>query len=357
LVSSKGSTQTLSVVLLIVGLIVGAGGGYFFASSTYQPKIEDYEKQMSELDSDVIDLNAAISELESEKSELTSEVTALEDEKSSLIEDNNDYQDQISNLQTQLSEAQNAISDYEDEITLLEVDISKLESQSSQNSYTISSLQSQVDNLESQIDEIGEIVVTQHYNWEYGSGWSSSEWYWDLPISLSTYFEYYFRPRPSQWSDWVDMVNDPDDDFYITSMVQKINEAAIREGFTESEKVNFVIAFVQSLPYTEDEVTTDWNEYPRYPMETLFDRGGDCEDTSILVATLLDRMGYDVCLLILDGENHCAAGIDIEGIYGSYYEHDGSNYFYLETTGEGWEIGDIPPDFTDTRAYIYPINP
>jgi len=27
-----------------------------------------------------------------------------------------------------------------------------------------------------------------------------------------------------------------------------------------------------------------------------------------------------------------------------------------ETTGEGWEIGEIP-SFGDTRAYIYPLNP
>jgi CRISPR-associated protein Cas1 len=37
--------------------------------------------------------------------------------------------------------------------------------------------------------------------------------------------------------------------------------------------------------------------------------------------------------------------------------HEEEQYFYLETTGEGWEIGDIPPDLTDTRAYIFPINP
>ncbi len=152
-------------------------------------------------------------------------------------------------------------------------------------------------------------------------------------------------------------MKDPDDDFYITSMIQEINAAAINEEFTESEKVNFVIAFVQNLPYTEDEVTTDWNEYPRYPIETLFDRGGDCEDTSILVAALLDRMGYDVCLLLMEDAGHCAVGVAIPGAYGTYYLHDDTKYYYLETTGEGWEIGDLPPSITETYAYVYPINP
>jgi len=104
-------------------------------------------------------------------------------------------------------------------------------------------------------------------------------------------------------------------------------------------------------------VTTPWNEYPRYPIETLFDRGGDCEDTSILVAALLDRMGYDVALLFLYHENHCAVGVSIEGSHGSYYQHDDKKYFYLETTGEGWRIGEIPPDFTETIARIHPLHP
>lgn len=211
--------------------------------------------------------------------------------------------------------------------------------------------------LEGYLDDIQEIVVTQHYEWEYGTGYYPSEWFWDLPISIRTYTEYHFRPRPGHWSEWVDMANDPYDDYYISSMIQQINKAAIEEGFTESEKVNFVIAFVQSLPYTVDNATTDWDEYPKYPLETLFERGGDCEDTSILVASLLDRLGYDTCLLLLYNENHCAVGVSITGTYGIYYEHDGKKYYYLETTGDGFEIGDMPSGFTDTRAYIYPINP
>lgn len=350
MVKSRGSTQTLSIVLMIIGLIVGAGGGYFYTSSILQPKIDDYENENTELITEVSTLTADVSSLESDKSSLTSKVA-------SLVRKNNEYQDDISELENQLSDAENTITNYEDEISDLESQISSLQAQYSTYSSTINSLQSDISELESQLEEIGEIVVTQHYEWEYGTGYWATGWFWDLPISLETYLEYCFKSRPLEWEDWVDMINDPYDDFYITSMVQKINEAAIRESFKESEKVNFVIAFVQSLPYTEDDVTTDWNEYPRYPIETLFDRGGDCEDTSILVAALLDRLGYDVCLLILDNENHCAVGVAIEGVYGTYYEHEGEQYFYLETTGEGWEIGDIPPNFTDTRAYIYPINP
>jgi len=311
------------------------------------------------------------SELRTEKEDLETEYSTLENDLIEQREENDDNQKEISDLENQLDQAQKMILDNENEIielgneiSALSIEISALssqitnyQSQLSQYSSTTSQLQSELVDLEGYLDDIKEIVVTQHYEWEYGTGYYPSEWFWDLPISLRTYTEYHFRPRPSSWREWVDMADDPYDDFYITSMIQQINKAAIEEGFTESEKVNFVIAFVQSLPYTVDSATTDWDEYPKYPLETLFERGGDCEDTSILVAALLDRLGYDTCLLLLYNENHCAVGVSITGTHGSYYEHNGKKYYYLETTGEGFEIGEIPSGITNTRAYIYPINP
>jgi hypothetical protein len=155
------------------------------------------------------------------------------------------------------------------------------------------------------------------------------------------------------FDDYPDLARDSEDDYYIDSMVEKINSAAIDAGYTELEKINFVISFVQNLPYTADNVSTPLNEYPKYPIETLFDRGGDCEDTSILVAALLDRLGYDVVLLILDNYSHCAVGINIDAS-GYYYMNNDTRYYYLETTGEGWVIGDMP-EFDEYYAYIYPV--
>jgi len=41
---------------------------------------------------------------------------------------------------------------------------------------------------------------------------------------------------------------------------------------------------------------------------------------------------------------------------GTYYEHEGKRYFYLETTGEGWQIGQLPPEIIDIRVSIYPLR-
>ena len=149
------------------------------------------------------------------------------------------------------------------------------------------------------------------------------------------------------------MARDTKDDIYIDKMIQQINDAASDKGYNQAQKLNFVIAFIQNLPYTVDSVTTPYDEYPRYLIETLFNRGGDCEDASIVVAALLDGMGYDVCLISLKG--HMAVSVALAGVTGSYYEYGGEKYFYLETTGDGWQIGQVPSRITERTAKIYPL--
>lgn len=249
---------------------------------------------------------------------------------------------------------------YASEIRRLNDIISRLESDVEEYQQEISNLQKDLENSQLQIlekdeyaDLIDEINVKQHYEWDYGY----SEWSWDLTIPLKLYLDYRSFHRPTDFDDYVKLALHSEDDYYIENIVEALEEAADKKGFSKYETVEYVISFVQSLPYAEDDVAAPWDEYPRYPIETLFDRGGDCEDTSILVAALLDEMNYDVCLIMLKNEEHCAIGIaGGEGITGIYYEVDGTKYFYLETTGEGWEIGEIPSSIVDRTAYIYPLK-
>jgi len=253
-----------------------------------------------------------------------------------------ELEDYITSANERLAERLTMIHDLESEVSSLERQKRSLET-------SIRNYQDEVYDLEEMIDLIMEIEATQYYEWEYQTTWT-----WTINIPLSLYIEYYSRARPDEYRDWVDMADDPDDDRYIDSIVDSMERAARTERFNEIEMVEYVIAFVQGLPYTSDSATTGSDEYPRYPIETLFDRGGDCEDTAILTVALLSELGYDVALLIYD--DHVAVGVVVD-TYGSYYVEDGKDYFYLETTGEGWEIGEIPEDYEDESAYVYPLNP
>jgi len=151
-------------------------------------------------------------------------------------------------------------------------------------------------------------------------------------------------------------VTHPYDDPYIDMLVEKLEDAAKKSEFSAYETVEFAAAFVQSLPYSFDSETTPFDEYPRYPIETLVDNGGDCEDTSILLASIIDAMGYGVVLIRFP--EHIAIGIKGgENVAGTYWEYGTSKYYYLETTGEGWRIGQLPEEYEGVSAYVYPLVP
>jgi predicted nucleic acid-binding Zn ribbon protein len=201
-------------------------------------------------------------------------------------------------------------------------------------------------------------LISRTYQWTYGG----KQWTWELQLPQALYDYYRGLPRyPTAKSDYSVYVSHPLDNQYINMLVSKIRQVAQQEGFSQYQTVSFTAAFVQSLPYTSDLVTTGYDEYPRYPIETLVDNGGDCEDTAILMASLLSAMDYGVVLLVFLGPGvpaHCAVGVlGGEGIYGTYWEHNGGKYYYLETTNTGWEIGQVPQEYRNAQAYVYDILP
>ncbi len=147
--------------------------------------------------------------------------------------------------------------------------------------------------------------------------------------------------------------SDPYDDIYIKEIARQLSE--LGTSLDDWDIPPLAISFIQSLPYTSDLITTGFDEYPRFPFETLYDDGGDCEDTSILAAAILEEMGYGVVLVELPG--HMAVGVECDkSVEGSRYEFQGKDYCYLETTSEGWALGQIPDEFKGVSAEILSVQ-
>jgi len=200
------------------------------------------------------------------------------------------------------------------------------------------------------VGSVSNELIARDYSWTYEGEWS---WHGEIPQFLYEYYQQLPRPPTTNYSVYV---THPLDDTYIDILVDKIREAALKKGFNDYQTIEFAAAFVQSLPYTVDSVTTPFDEYPRYPIETLVDNGGDCEDTSILLASIIEKLGYDVVLIELPG--HCAVGVNGgENMHGAYLEHEGNKYFYIETTDSGWRIGEIPDVYQDAAASVYAMVP
>lgn len=200
--------------------------------------------------------------------------------------------------------------------------------------------------MKSQSDEL----ISVSYKWFY-----KTDWTWETQIPRALYINYRQLPRLPT-TNYSIYVTHPSDDIYLDLLVNEIKRAAQEAGYTDDETVEFAATFVQSLPYTVDSVTTPYDEYPRYPVETLVDNGGDCEDTSILLAAIVDRLGYGVVLIMLP--QHVAVGIAGEGrVDGTYYSYLGREYYYMETTGDGYKIGEIPEVYRSAKASVYPMQP
>ncbi len=198
-------------------------------------------------------------------------------------------------------------------------------------------------------------TITRRYDWTYlGSKWTLNV---DIPEDLCRYYCQKSRVV-NRLHDYSAYVTHWLDDALIGNLGDKIKEAAEKQGLGKWETVNLAASFVQSLPYTSARATTSHADYPRYPVETLLDNGGDCEDTSILLAAILKKMGYDVVLIVvlIGPPPHMAVGVrGEEGVNGTYWEHEGKNYLYLETTVNGQKLGESPPAYIEAKAYVYGI--
>ena len=187
--------------------------------------------------------------------------------------------------------------------------------------------------------------TTVQYEWSVDG--ESYTYSLDILYSDVVYYRDYYDVSQRQQDIYNDHQRDRTFVTYEDKYIQQIatDFGTMTEGMTDLERVNFLLAFSQCLGYEDDSVYMGYEEYWKFPLETLYDHGGDCEDTSILLASLAEAMGYDASLLLFPG--HMAAGIHIDGDYpdlnGFYLRSDPDKvYYYCETTSTGFTVGQIP---------------
>ena len=130
--------------------------------------------------------------------------------------------------------------------------------------------------------------------------------------------------------------NDP----YIRKLATDLKKIATDEGMTDLQIANFILAFTQYIEYQLDEAYVGYAEYWKFPLETLFDAGGDCEDTSILFCAIASAMGYKSALFLLPG--HMASGVCVADMIADGFRYNNTNYYFCETTSPGFNVGKNP---------------
>jgi len=195
--------------------------------------------------------------------------------------------------------------------------------------------------------EVNDNVPTKLFSWNYYGPHK-------LKIPKSEYlYDYHSGLDRINNEDYSLYIFNPYDDEYIDIIID-----AIMFGFngTDVQKINYAASFVQNIDYKSDSETNSSYEYPRFPIETLFDGRGDCEDKAILTASLLYSMGYDIALLRLP--NHMAVGVNLSKEEIPNFDYYVDNYYFLETTTKGKSCGFIPHEYigSNDSVTVYPVS-
>ena len=187
-----------------------------------------------------------------------------------------------------------------------------------------------------------------HHTWTYG------ERQWSCTLHIAADLYHFDQGLSHIGDDFVHYVLSDHDRGIVQELVRSFREGGAQCDYSDTDNVLNVIHFVQSLRYVADAESKGETDYVRFPVETLVDGIGDCEDMAILAASILYEMGYGVLLVCLP--DHLAIAVRCEdGHEGSYYLYRGLPYYYLEVTNTGWKIGQIPDEFKNAQATLIPL--
>lgn len=152
------------------------------------------------------------------------------------------------------------------------------------------------------------------YSWEYLDG----KFAFDIPISQEAIVHYRpFDPNSRTLIHYSDCVAYVEDIYGVSSKVLDALNAMYKEAFGKDpvpksqSYADFILAYVQgAFAYEYDATQYGVSEYFAYPVETLFSKKGDCEDTSVLCAMLYELAGFNTAILIIP--EHAMVGVALE---------------------------------------------
>lgn len=203
-------------------------------------------------------------------------------------------------------------------------------------------------------------VVRQRFVWRYRPSVDEPEFDQEitLGISKSRYERYRDKePHPPDESQWDKLAAaDLPEVRELAVSFYRLHKERCWSTLTQAENV---LAFTQSAVEYERDLDDqgDPMDWPKYPIETLMERRGDCKDSAILAVAILKRLGFEVALLFYP--SHCALGIGgADGVPGSFVTDPRTDirYFYGEATAEGWRVGEVPKEYRGLDVEIVPVQ-
>ncbi|MBP2133725.1 hypothetical protein J2128_001679 [Methanomicrobium sp. W14] len=161
------------------------------------------------------------------------------------------------------------------------------------------------------------------------------------------------EPEEVQVSYYKSFFEGPENDIFLNETLKKLRHIKIANSFSDEEYLEYLIAFVQQIPYD------NYAQGTRFPVEVIYDKTGDCDEKSMLLIGLLEKSGYDVALILFPKQGHAVAGIRIipggDTNFRMYRSDDGRKYLFIEATSPSY-IGLYPDEYEDANAVVIPIG-
>lgn len=121
------------------------------------------------------------------------------------------------------------------------------------------------------------------------------------------------------------LVDDPNQNELYENLLYDLRSYRTQHHLDDNEYLELIVRFVQSIPNKD-------RNYSRFPIETLFEGNGVCEDKSFLLAGLLEREGYDVGLFRFANNDTALPGHMVVGVRSNGLWYPGTHYTLIETT-------------------------
>jgi len=158
-----------------------------------------------------------------------------------------------------------------------------------------------------------------------------------------------------------------EDDIVIKSIIDQVNTLYEEQGLNP---IALMYQLSGEIIWTDDVFSIKgWDEYPKYPIETLVDGQGDCEDTVFLLAALFKAFGIEPVLVRFDNHLGLATVVDQEILdlviykYGKDFMADANSQLtkakliYFETTDStNWDFAFMPEELRNKSYAIHAID-
>jgi hypothetical protein len=213
------------------------------------------------------------------------------------------------------------------------------------------------------VSRVGHRTFTFNYAPESGN---QMEYTFRVPVNMSVYYGARQMnialpadsENPGEIRKYIaSFESDPAMEELYSGVLTQLRSARYRNGgyLSDDEYLELIVAFVQQIPYVE-------NPSPKrkYPIEVIYDKGGDSDEKSLLLVNLLAREGYDTTLMVFEDLGYETTGIRvIKEVPDSSLKvfTDGKKDYLFIDAGLPRFIGSVPEIYqTASEPAIYPVG-